>query len=179
MNIDAHKKQLRQQIKLEKRKLTKSQIQRQTIEVFEKVELMTEFIQAQHVLCYWSLPDEMNTHSFIERWFNKKSFYLPRVIGDDIEVVPFTGLKSMIPGLYNILEPGGCQINNLDVIDVIIVPGMAFSIDGARLGRGGGYYDRFLTKVPNAIKIGVAYKIQVKPEIPTQIHDVKMDRVIF
>jgi 5-formyltetrahydrofolate cyclo-ligase len=64
-------------------------------------------------------------------------------------------------------------------IDVVIVPGTAFTRDGDRLGQGGGWYDRFLRSVrPDCVTIGVAFAPQVMTELPVEPHDVRLDHVV-
>ncbi len=64
-------------------------------------------------------------------------------------------------------------------IDVVIVPGTAFTRDGDRLGQGGGWYDRFLRSVrPDCVTIGVAFAPQVMAELPVEPHDVRLDHVV-
>ena len=68
--------------------------------------------------------------------------------------------------------------DDLDAIDVVIIPGVAFTRDGKRLGRGKGYYDRFLPKLSTAYRIGVCYDFQLSDTLPTESYDQKMDLVI-
>ena len=76
------------------------------------------------------------------------------------------------------MEPTGEVFTDYDAIDVAIIPGMAFDEAGHRLGRGKGYYDRFLARVPNLYKIGLCFSWQVVPHIPCDEHDIRMDRII-
>ena len=64
-------------------------------------------------------------------------------------------------------------------VDVVIVPGVAFTPDGARLGQGGGWYDRFLVKVrPDCTSIGVGFDLQVVDMLPTEPHDIRLDSIV-
>ena len=87
---------------------------------------------------------------------------------------------AMAAGAYGINEPQeGAAVNPCE-IDVIIVPGVAFTVHGARMGRGKGYYDRFLSQSGfAAMKVGVCYSEQIVDDIPTEPHDVMMDAVIY
>ena len=78
---------------------------------------------------------------------------------------------------YSILEPIGEEFIDIDKIDVVIVPGIAFDKENNRLGRGRGYYDKLLTTA-NAIKVGVCFDFQFFDRIPTEEFDVKMNYVI-
>ena len=77
--------------------------------------------------------------------------------------------------LYSAL-PDEVQINPL--FDVAVIPGMAFDADGHRLGRGKGYYDRFLPLIPRAYKIGLCFPWPLVDEVPSDAHDIMMDGVI-
>ena len=77
------------------------------------------------------------------------------------------------------MEPAGATPVPPQEIDVIIVPGRAFSPDGVRLGRGRGYYDRYLSREGfRALKIGVCFAEQLVGDIPSEEHDIRMDRIV-
>jgi 5-formyltetrahydrofolate cyclo-ligase len=64
-------------------------------------------------------------------------------------------------------------------LDLIVVPGLAFTAEGNRLGRGAGFYDQFLSAIPaTTVKVGVCFEFQKVPEVPQESHDVKMDTVV-
>lgn len=64
-------------------------------------------------------------------------------------------------------------------VEVVIVPGTAFTADGHRLGQGGGWYDRFLPQLrPSCLKIGVCFDVQLVDELPVELHDVRLDLVV-
>ena len=108
-----------------------------------------------------------------------KTVLLPRVISDtDMELRRYTGRQDLQPGAYGILEPVGELFTDYEKIDVAIVPGMAFDAEGHRLGRGKGYYDRFLSRVPYIYKIGLCFAWQMVEQIPCDEHDILMDEVI-
>ena len=86
--------------------------------------------------------------------------------------------EDLAEGFYGIMEPMGKLFTDYAGIDVAIVPGMGFDKSGHRLGRGKGYYDRFLPKAVNAYKIGVCFGFQKLEDIPSDNYDVIMDEVI-
>ena len=84
-------------------------------------------------------------------------------------------------GKFNILEPNADWLKFSDKLHlpaIILIPGLAFDLQGGRLGRGMGYYDRFLAKHPSLVKIGLCYDFQIIPEVPTEEHDVRMDYIV-
>lgn len=132
------------------------------------------------IMLYSALPDEVPTQILIDQLaVQGKTVLLPRVISDtDMELHRYTGKQDLQTGAYNILEPTGELFTDYEAIDIAIVPGMAFDNDGHRLGRGKGYYDRFLSRVPNIYKIGLCFSWQMVDHVPFDEHDIVMDEVI-
>lgn len=134
------------------------------------------FEQAQNVLLFWPLPDEINTIPLIEHAYAVgKTIFLPVVVGDDLVIKPYNPM-AMKPGAFGILEPQGDPVSPVQ-LDLIIVPGVAFDAAGNRMGRGKGFYDRLLAGT-SATTIGVCYAEQYYLSIPTEPHDVPLNDVI-
>ena len=135
---------------------------------------------AHTVLLYSALPDEVPTLPLLNRLTAEgKTVLLPRVVSDtDMELRRYTGPHDLEPGAFGIMEPTGELFTDYDHIDVAVVPGMAFDREGHRLGRGKGYYDRFLARLPHIYKIGVCFPFQLVDQVPTDAHDILMDEVI-
>lgn len=174
------KKQLRQHIRL-----LKSQYSPQELEIFsqriiQRLLSSPALHQASTVLMYYALPDEVNTHQALDILVEKgKTVLLPVVINDtEMELRCYSSPADLEMGFFNIMEPVGTLFTNYSDIDVAVVPGMAFDHRGNRLGRGKGYYDRFLSLLPNTYKIGVCFDFQKMPGVPADEHDIKMDMVI-
>jgi 5-formyltetrahydrofolate cyclo-ligase len=147
--------------------------------VMQQVERTDVFGKARVVLLYWSMADEVQTHAFVERWYKEKTLVLPCVQGDDLVLRQYTGPECLVDGpQFGIGEPTGPEWTDLDAVELIVVPGVAFDAEGNRMGRGRGFYDRLLKSTPRAVKMGVAYDFQMLPSIPVEPHDVKMDLVI-
>lgn len=120
----------------------------------------------------------MDTHAFIQKWSREKRILLPVVVGDDLELRLYTGPEDLAIGAYGIEEPTGARFTDYTAIDLIIVPGVAFDRNGNRLGRGKGYYDRLLPRIPSAYKIGICFPFQVVEEVPAEPFDIRMDEII-
>jgi 5-formyltetrahydrofolate cyclo-ligase len=85
----------------------------------------------------------------------------------------------LVKGPVGALEPSAsCAAVAPEAIDVVLVPGVAFSVDGHRLGRGGGYYDAALAALPRAFRIGLAFDVQVLPALPREPHDAAIDALV-
>ena len=173
------KAETRKRIREMKRAVPPEEKLRRSDTVMRRVEEMPEFQQADVVLLYWSMSDEVQTHAFVDRWYKEKTLLLPCVDGDDLLLRQYTGPDCMVAGeQFGIGEPTGEEYTRLDAISIIIVPGVAFDRGRNRMGRGRGFYDRLLKNTPNALKIGVAFDFQLLESIPTEEFDVKMDRVV-
>lgn len=132
---------------------------------------------ASVVLLYASLPDEVDTTPLVQRAIaSGKTVVLPVVLGDELELRVYSGDDSMETGAFGIMEPMGKPY--VGDVDVAIVPGVAFSDGGVRLGRGKGFYDRMLKSLP-CYKIGLCFSFQ-RMDISSlaEPHDVLMDEVV-
>lgn len=109
-------------------------------------------------MVYLSLKDEVQLQLLFK---HKKEFYVPKIDGDNLRP---TKLYENIP-----IDPSG--------LDLVIVPGRAFTASGIRIGRGLGYYDRFLANL-NIPTISLAFSFQIFPELPTEKHDISIPKVI-
>ncbi|MDE6578533.1 MAG: 5-formyltetrahydrofolate cyclo-ligase [Muribaculaceae bacterium] len=145
-------------------------------EVFARLEQTAAFILADHILMYHSLPDELYTHAFLGKWGSRKHFYLPRVNGVNLEILPYDESRLEL-GSFHIEEPTGDNVIDPEEIELIIVPAVAYDRNGNRLGRGKGFYDRLL-KTTKATKVGVGYEFQLVDEVPVEPHDVGVDIII-
>jgi 5-formyltetrahydrofolate cyclo-ligase len=141
-----------------------------------------EFKKAKTVMFYIAFDGEVDTQEMIEK---------ARILGKKIAVPVCRRNRQIMPcilkdkaklvrGLYGILEPANKKSVGLGSIDLVIVPGVAFDKRGMRLGRGKGYYDRFLKKLPDRTSsIGLAFDFQILPSTPATPVDVSVDKVIF
>lgn len=145
-------------------------------EVFSRLEKTAAFLLADRILMYHSLPDELFTHAFLDKWGRRKHFYLPRVNGVNLEILPYEESKLEL-GSFHIEEPTGDNVVDPSEIELIVVPAVAFDRKGNRLGRGKGFYDRLL-KSTRATKVGVGYEFQLMDELPVEPHDIGVDIII-
>ena len=173
------KNELRKQIRAAKKALSLEEKIRRSEPVMRKVESLTQFREADTLLLYWSMDDEVQTHDFVNRWYTRKRILLPCVDGDDLLLRQYTGPECLVSGeQFGIGEPTGEVFTDLDKIDMIMVPGVAFDKKNNRMGRGRGFYDRMLKSTPGAYKVGVAFNFQMLDEIPVEPFDVPMNQVI-
>ncbi len=170
------KKELRNLIKTLKKQHTREQLEAQSAVILDKLEHNPDFVRAAVIMLYSSLPDEVQTHVFLEKWRHAKRIILPTVVGDDIVPVEFAENTDMAVGDFNIMEPKNEPYAG--DIDLIVVPGVAFDKMGNRIGRGRGYYDRFLSQHLGVKRIGICFDFQLVAEVPVEPNDIRMDEVI-
>ena len=146
------------------------------------VEKLTSSIlpHASTILCYWPLPDEPDIRQLINTLVNEgKIVLLPKVTGDETMTIHrYISPGDMAEGAFHIMEPTTAAFTDLAQIDTVLVPGVAFDAAGHRLGRGRGYYDRFLATCPQVRKVGICFPFQRVAEVPFEGHDIVMDEVI-
>ena len=173
------KKELRRQIRAAKALVTFDEKLERSQTVMKQVERLPQFAKADTILLYWSMDDEVQTHDFVNNWYTEKTVLLPCVDGDDLKLRQYTGAECLRAGeQFGIGEPVGPEFTELDRVQMIVVPGVAFDRQCNRMGRGRGFYDRLLKSTPNAFKVGVAFDFQLVDEVPVETFDVKMDCVV-
>ena len=176
------KKELRRYIREQKRHFTSQQLGEMSLSIMSSVLTHPRIQEADTILMYHSLPDEVDTHSALDQLLAMgKKVLLPKVVSDtEMTIHEYTGQNSLKPSEpYGILEPTTPELSIINCqLSIAIVPGMAFDKQRHRLGRGKGYYDRFLSRIPNIYKIGVCFPFQMLESIPSESTDVVMDEVI-
>lgn len=190
------KQELRKEIRNRKRQFSQDQLGELSLSAISKLRKHPKVMAAHTLLLYYSLPDEVNTHEWIDELVAEgKRVLLPVVVNDkDMVIREYTGKHDLAEGSFHIMEPIGklFPIEKYPEIEVAIIPGMSFDDTGHRLGRGKGYYDRFLTKLrgmeenhcerkkadgTEVYKIGICFGFQKLQEIPFENHDILMDEV--
>ena len=129
--------------------------------------------RAKTVAAYSALDSEPRV---LSPWPEAKTVLLPRIAGDRLELHVVRGEEELVEGGFGIFEPAPDAPRAEPKADFILVPGLAFDPAGGRLGRGGGFYDRFLAGF-QGVKVGVCFPELVVDEIPVEEHDVRMDFV--
>ena len=177
------KKELRRYIREQKRHFTPQQLGEMSLDIMSSLLSNSHIQKADAILMYHSLPDEVDTHSALDQLLAMgKKVLLPKVVSEtEMTIHEYTGQDSLLPSEpYGILEPTTPEFSivNCQLSIVIVVPGMAFDRQGHRLGRGKGYYDRFLSRIPNIYKIGVCFPFQLIDKVPSEPTDILVDEVL-
>ena len=136
-------------------------------------------VTAATVALYVAFGDELDpSHAVAALHQLGVRVLLPRVAGAEIELVQVEAGAPLVPGLVGVPEPAGAAVEVGDV-DVVVLPGLGFSEDGARLGRGGGHYDRLLAALPpSTSRVGFCFDEQVVAALATEPHDEGVDVII-
>jgi 5-formyltetrahydrofolate cyclo-ligase len=132
------------------------------------------------VALYRPLPEELDVRSLADELEHKKiRLFYPRVKDANAKALDFVEMPAhaqWMKGAYGIEEPAsGLPAIEPTMLDLIVVPGVAFSPSLERIGRGAGYYDRFLKTAPQALRLALAFDFQVQPTLPQHPEDQKVD----
>ena len=164
------KRTIRKEVRAKIAKLSFEDKQRLSSQIFSKIEHLSIIEKASVIALFISLADEPITTEIIEHLSQKKRIVVPRIEGDEMNFYDIAeGLQS---GAFGIMEPIATTPIEPSEIDVMIVPGVAFTRSGARCGRGKGFYDKYLSRNGfRAYTIGVCYPCQIVDNLPTEEHD--------
>ena len=147
--------------------------------VSEQLFSLSEIADADFVYGYMNLFWETGTEEILERLWNAGvQIALPKVLGETMEFFHVRTREDLAIGSFQILEPRESCEQVFWPDAPVLVPGLAFSKDGRRLGKGGGYYDKFLSKEPEHRTIALAYEFQLTEEIPAEEHDRPVDVIV-
>ena len=174
------KEELRKQIKEEIKRLNAAERDTQSLYVCLQVIGSAEWQQAQTVLLYAALPDEISLQLLIDDAIGSgEDIILPVVHGDTLLLRKYDPQHFEKQGKYQIEEPTeACEeLTDLSKIDLAIIPGRAFSKKGHRMGRGKGYYDKLLPML-QCPKWGVCFTCQLQRMVPCDEWDVRMNKVV-
>lgn len=131
------------------------------------------------IAVYHSTAIEPTTSLLINELSKTRNVYLPKVTGSDLVWVK--NPVEFSKGAFNILEPVGEELlfENCPEINALILPALAANKSGLRLGKGGGYYDRLLSKIdPQILKIALLFDHEILDEVPSEPHDQKVDYLV-
>ena len=136
----------------------------------DNIKIINNFIKNKIVCTYIHTDSEVEITNDLIGYKQLITSYL---VSSDIELCLYK--EPFIKNALNILEPENPI--KIKEVDVFLVPGVAFTASGKRLGRGGGYYDKLLSKYPDTLKIGITFNERIMQDLPTESHDISMDYV--
>lgn len=140
---------------------------------------LPDYATAQNIALYAADKGEVDLRSFFERCgADARSCFFPEVVGGNLDFRQITTWSDLVPGTYGILAPQKtAALLNPAQCELIVVPGVAFDRQGNRLGRGKGFYDRYLPNV-GGLRVGVCFDACLVEALPNEPHDVRMDVLI-
>lgn len=190
MNKAILKSQIRENVRKQRMQLSRKQIEDAAKVLAEHVindgdpQLVEEIAKANTIALYRSVNGELSCDAITEHFVKAgKTICFPRVKGDTMDFYEIKDLDSDFSlGSYDIPEPKQDMRKVYpNDIDLIFVPAVAYTRDGARLGQGGGYYDRYLNQFgagKKPVTVGICYDFQVYSALPVESHDYMVDYVL-
>jgi 5-formyltetrahydrofolate cyclo-ligase len=185
MVLGNDKKELRQKLLTQLLALTEVEIKRRSNNVQEQLSQLPIYKQAKTIMAYYPLAGEVGILGLIRKSLTTKRFCFPvmDLKAKRLRVFEIKNFESdFVKGPYSVMEPDVNNTQEVDIreIDIVIVPGLAFAKDKNRLGRGAGFYDRFITTMPPSTKtVGLAFDFQILDSLPVNpACDQKVDIVI-
>lgn len=170
------KKEIRRNIRSQTLALAQCELLNQSEAIVERVVAIVGERQPRVVALFAPLKDEVQIGALMSR-LNCR-IVVPRVEGDEMEFYDYAA-GTMAEGAFGISEPQQGEATQPSEIDLMVTPGVAFTASGDRLGRGKGFYDRYLSREGfRAYCVGVCYAHQVVEVLPVEPHDRRMDEVI-
>lgn len=148
MEIAEEKKALRREVRMAERAIPLEEKLSSDERILTRLRTLSEYQNADTVFCFVGTPHEIDTRPILlDVLASGRRLCVPRCLaGHRMEPVVIRSLSDLSPGAYDILEPvAACQVIQSDEVDFTVVPCLSCDRSGRRLGRGGGYYDRFLT----------------------------------
>lgn len=170
---------IRKQLREKLSQLSDPQRHAKSIAACSLVTASPEFRNASVVMVYLPMPLEVDVSNIALRaWQQGKTVCVAKVSWDQRRMLP-TEITSLTSGLttgqHGVREPAAGNPIPVDMIDMVIVPGLGFSEDGFRIGRGMGFYDRFLGQREFlGVSCGIAFAEQIIPHLPTLDHDIPL-----
>jgi len=180
-----NKEEIRRKILKKRLSLLSEDIRDKSQQVFLNLTETVEYINSRNIMFYVATRSEVQTEEMIKTSIKMgKNIFVPTILPECLNLAPskiFDFDIELEKGKKGILEPKKeyYRLFPSENIDLIIVPGVAFDLSGNRIGRGFGYYDNFLRKVPSSAKIvALAFEMQIVKKIPNDNNDIPVHKII-
>ena len=174
------KQTLRRQIREQKRAMTEEQIVSASMALGEKFAASELYRQAKTIYGYLPYNQEVRTVPMLQRALaDGKRVAVPKCYGDEMRFIYLDDLSQVEKGYCGIPEPIADEPIADDSTALVLMPGLAFTERGDRMGYGGGFYDKFLAAEPNHPTLALCYAFQMVDAIPTEDYDIPVDCVLW
>lgn len=172
------KRALRQAVRAQLARLTAQELRHSDQCLFDRFLALPQVGQAKTIFLFWGLPGrEPDTALLVPRLLARdKWVYLPRMLpGRRMEVRRYDPARPLVPAAFGILEPdGACPLAEPGEIDLALVPALCYDRRGYRLGFGGGYYDRWLSRF-SGDTVGLCRQTVLQERVPLEPHDRRVE----
>lgn len=174
------KKELRRQIREKKRQMTPRQIESASAQLCEMFAATEQYRHAKVVYGYLPYNQEVRTTPILERALREgKRVAVPKIYGEEMKFIYLDDLTQVEKSAYGIPEPILDGPVADDPTALVLMPGLAFTKGGDRMGYGGGFYDKFLSSEPDHPTVALCYDFQIVDQIPTDDYDIPVDLVLW
>lgn len=177
------KKQIRKNTLEIRNSMNPEEVLSKSYDIMEQCVSHFAFSQAEEVLFFVNFDTEVNTKGMIAYAFMlHKRVFCPVVDGDLLVFIEIQSLEELTPGYHTILEPVLDEqkkwVYNQEKETLVLVPGVAFDIQGNRIGYGKGFYDRFFQKEPHVTKMALCFECQILDSLPVEQTDQLVDWIV-
>ena len=179
VTLTAKKAGLRATLKQNRAHLSPEERTRASRTILRTLLSLEEVDTARAVFSYISHGNEVDTHALLQNFLDKGvTLAVPKILpGKGMIAVPFTRWEDLVPGALGILTPSG-DAPCAGSLDIVITPGLGFTVRGERIGYGRGYYDQWFAEHRTARKIALAFEVQILDEIPHAENDIPIDILV-
>ena len=177
----ATKKEIRQKMLAKRRALSASEIDEKSLALRDQIVSLPAYQKAKRIMAYLSMKGEADLDPLIRQALvDGKEIYIPVCLPEkQMEAGRLLSMDHFKKGPYGLRDlPDGYEVISPEELDLVLVPGVACTKEGIRLGMGAGYYDRYLSYVPFEKRVVTLWDFQVIADIPFEPFDQKMAQIV-
>lgn len=180
-SISERKKGLRQKMLAMRRALSANETESRSSSLKENILSLLEYKNAKKIMAFLAMKGESNLDGFIRQaLLDGKEVYIPVCLPErQMEAGRLIDMEHFEKGPLGLRNlPAGYEVTSPESLDLVLIPGLAVSQEGIRLGMGAGYYDRYLARVPLEKRVAALWDFQVIPDIPSEPFDQKIAKIV-
>ena len=180
-SISERKKGLRQKMLAMRRALSANETESRSSSLKENILSLPEYKNPKKIMAFLAMKGESNLDGFIRQaLLDGKEVYIPVCLPErQMEAGRLIDMEHFEKGPLGLRNlPAGYEVTSPESLDLVLIPGLAVSQEGIRLGMGAGYYDRYLARVPFEKRVAALWDFQVIPDIPSEPFDQKIAKIV-
>lgn len=180
-SISERKKGLRQKMLAMRRALSANETESRSSSIKENILSLPEYKNSKKIMAFLAMKGESNLDGFIRQaLLDGKEVYIPVCLPErQMEAGRLIDMEHFEKGPLGLRNlPAGYEVTSPESLDLVLIPGLAVSQEGIRLGMGAGYYDRYLARVPFEKRVAALWDFQVIPDIPSEPFDQKIAKIV-